>query len=821
MKKGQTLKSINRTYHSRMKGLTSKGRERDILAALASGKNTYMRMDRLESSSFDSSWIEVIENVIFDLGEIISNPRQNTKTEGNIVPVELARKTNAESVQHLASHTQYVKEIDEYGNVIPSKILTMINEDDIRTYENRFIATFVRRLVLFIEKRYEFVSKFAELHDESILMFKNKSIVDGAEVEIETKIRINHKSDDEVSLKSNEYVERIREMRRYILYFYNSDFMKQLKTERDVHNPILQTNIIRKNPLYHHCYEVYRFIEKYEHLGVHYKVDEQYSVFDDKEMAEINHTLFANYITLKGKERSAVTKGSAKVYKPKILTSMDDEAFIYGPLFQGPIEFLRIDKPYQDYLDSKVRKDLPLHPTKREKEYYADEYAAKAENKEDLKQKNDLIRRKEKEVAAFNKAAAKIDAEREAARLALLEQEKQIIQKEENDLLTAARNEIIAASLKEHAQAELERLQDEIASVNVIEASHPYSEPVTYEQAVLDIWPQTANAPALRVKPEGEEEPVYVSQVEEPQAEEAPVEEQPVEETPVVEEVPAQEEAQTIEEEQPRVEPQPVVVEPSHPYSEPVTYEEATLQIWPQLANAPKVSKKPAQKKEKVVAKPVQEAPKAEEPVQVQEEAPKAAPKAKKAAKAQPKPADVPEYEHPYSKPVTYDEAALEIWPNLANAPALRVVPKEEEPVAEKSMEKAPVKKAPAVKKVTKKEPVKAEPQPVKEQPKQEKKVEKKAAPALTKEEKKTEPKAKPVVAKKPAPVKKPEPVQPVMKHEKPREKIPGRFIVKLAEGYYVNENKVSPYKENAKVFDDFNLAKDVKKEKGGKVIKL
>ena len=214
-------------------------------------------------------------------------------------------------------------------------------------------------------------------------------------------------------------------------------------------------------------------------------------------------------------------------------------------------------------MDSKVRKDLPLHPTKREKEYYADEYAAKAENKEDLKQKNDLIRRKEKEVAAFNKAAAKIDAEREAARLALLEQEKQIIQKEENDLLTAARNEIIAASLKEHAQAELERLQDEIASVNVIEASHPYSEPVTYEQAVLDIWPQTANAPALRVKLEGEEEPVYVPQVEEPQVEEAPVEEQPVEETPAVEEVPAQEEAQTIEEEQPRVEPQPVVVEPS------------------------------------------------------------------------------------------------------------------------------------------------------------------------------------------------------------------------------------------------------------------
>ena len=506
MKKGQTLKQVNRSYHAHMKSLTKGGREKDILLALSNGKNTYMRMDRLESSSFDSSWIEVIENVIFDLGEIISNPRLNTKTEGNIVPVELARKTSAESVQHLASHTQYVKEIDEYGNVIPSKILTMVHEDDIKTYENRFIATFVRRLILFIEKRYEFVSKFAELHDESVLMFKNKSIVDGAEVEIETKIRINHKSDDELSLKSNAYVERIKQMRQYILYFYNSPFMKQMKTEKDVHNPILQTNIIRKNPLYHHCYEVYRFIEKYEHLGVNYKVDEQYSLFSEEEMEEINRTIFANYVTLKGKERAASTKGSTKVYKPRILTSIDDESFIYGPLFQGPIEFVRVDEPYQRYLDSKVRKDLPLHPTKKEKEYYEDEYAQKAENKEDLKQKNDLLRRKAKEVAAFNKAAAKIDEEREQARLKLLEQEKQIIKQEEDDLLAQARNEILQASKEEQDAIKQRQIQDEIDASKKVEESHPYQEPVTYDEAALEIWPNLANAPALRV-PLANEEP--------------------------------------------------------------------------------------------------------------------------------------------------------------------------------------------------------------------------------------------------------------------------------------------------------------------------
>ena len=521
MAKLNSLKHINRRYHASIKAMTKGAREKEILESLANGKNSYLRLDRVESSAFDRTWIDIIEDVIFDLGEIIANPRQVTKAEGNVVPIELAKKINAESVQHLASHTQYIKEIDDYGNVIPSKVLSIIADDDIKTYENRFIATFVRRLMLFIEKRYEVVSQFAELHDEEVLYFKNKSFVDGANVEIETKIKISHKSDDELSLKSNAYVARIKEMRRYILYFYDSDFMKRLKTEKDVHNPILQTNIIRKNPKYHHCYEVYKFIERYDSLGVNYKVDEQYSLFNDDELAELNRTLFANYITLRGKDRSKNAKTNSKVYKPKILTSMDDESFIYGPYLSGPIEFVRIDQGYQDYLDSKLKKDLPLHPTKQEKEYYEDEYAERAENKQDLKQKNDLIKRTEKAVKAFNKKAEKIDKEREQARLELLRQEKEIIQKEENDLLEAARNELINASLNDKAEHEEEQAQKEkerIANIKPaeqpkeeapvvetpkeikpavvpVEMSHPHTDPVSYDEAVDEIWPQLTKEP--------------------------------------------------------------------------------------------------------------------------------------------------------------------------------------------------------------------------------------------------------------------------------------------------------------------------------------
>ena len=581
-----------------MKAITKGAHEREILESLTNGKNTYLRMDRLESSSFDKTWIEVIEGVIFDLGEIVGNPRMNTKTEGNIVPVELARKTNAESVQHLASHTQYIKEIDDLGNVVPSKILTIMHDDDIKTYENRFIATLIRRLVLFVEKRYEVVAKLAELHDEEVLMIKNKSFVDGSTVEIETKIKISHKNEDPESLKTTAYIERIKKMRTYLLYFYNSPFMHKLKTEKDVHNPILQTNIIRKNPKYHHCYEVYRFIESYDRLGVNYKVDEQYSLFNDEELKELNRTLFANYITLKGKDRSKNAKVDTKIYKPRILTSADDEAFIYGPLLSGPIEFVRTDALYQEYLNSKIRSDLPLHPTKKEKEYFAEEYKEKSELRQDEKQKEDLIKRVNKEIREFEKLAAKIEQERKEAEEELLRRQKETIKTEESDMLTEAREELIAqaeADQREHeeelARQEREFLESIKPPVLPVEMSHPVMAPVSYEQAVEEIWPQINRVPAPQpYEPNPEypiEDPVIPVPMSHPMKEPVSYAQAVEEIWPNINNVPEPHPYEPEPRYEDNIKPAVIPVPMSHPQKEPISYEGAVEEIWPNINNIP------------------------------------------------------------------------------------------------------------------------------------------------------------------------------------------------------------------------------------------
>ena len=719
MKKQNSTRQINRSYQSRMKALIKGKHEQEIFDSLKDGKNSYLRLDRLASSSFDKSWIETIENVIFDLGAIIANPRSNTKVEGTLTPVELARKTNSESVQHLASHTQYIKEVDEYGNVIPSKLLSMYADDDIHTYENRFIATFVRRLMLFISKRYEYITKYAELRNEEILFFKNYSVVDGADVEIETKVKVSYKNEDEEAVRNSKYVDRIMQTRQYILYFYNSPFMKALKNEKDVRNPIIQTNIIRKNPKYRHCYEVYRFIESYDRLGVNYKIDENYSLFNDEEINELNRTLFANYITLKGNSESKSSKKNTKVYKPKILTSMDDESFIYGKLFEGPIEFVRIDQGYQDYLDSKIKKDLPLHPTKKEKEYYSLEYEKKSENKQDLKQKNDLIKRTEKQVNQFEKSVRNILAKREEARLKLLELEKQTIRQEEIDLLEAARREIIEASKQEMAKANPKKQpKEEAPIVEAPKEEEPIKEKIVYvptvsfDDAAKEIWPQLTK-PLKKAKKAPKEVKV--------------VEPQPMvnEKQLAVEEVPV---AITQPEE---AKPAPVVYVPT------VSFAEAADEIWPQLNNPqPLKEEQKPQEQPKVVVKQVNK-PVKKAPIVKQEE-----------VKSEPK---------VYIPTVSFNEAADEIWPQLNNP---KPFPKEEKKPAPAP---TPIKKP-----VAKKQPVVEETEPDARKVRARFKIydgsevvifAKKEKPVEKVEPKKEE--AKPAPKKeqaKPAPVKKPEP---------------------------------------------------------------
>ena len=737
---------IFQKYLKKMKTMNQMVSANEIYRALLNGKNTYLRLSRSESSHFDPSWIKVIEDCLYDLGEIVNNPYQVTKSESSVVPVELAKKIDGESVQHLASHSQYIKEINEHGDVVPSKILSHYNEDNIHIYENRFIATFIRRLVLFIEKRYEFVIKTIPLYKDDVLIMRNTSVINGQQVEIETKIKVKKETDDDVGKAARAYADRIIKMRDYVTYYYNSPFMRQMKNERDVKKPILQTNIIRKNPKYRHCYEAFMFIERFDALGVTYKVAEDYLDFDAKTRAEMNYLLFASYLSLKDDKAFSKVKTNEKTYKPRILTSMDDEEFVFGPCLKGPIEFVRIDEQYRKYLQSKTKNNLPEHPTKQEREFYAEDYALNKEIKNDEKELDKLIARKEKEIAKFEKQVAKIVAQREKEEAELEKLRQKAIKAEEDRRIEAKRQEIIAAAKARQAEleAEIAREKEELARLQALALAAKAEEET---QEVEENKPQEEIPEVLDIPEETPVEQPQPVEEEQPAPEEAPVEE----ETPVAEEQPVVEEAPVEEQ-----------------HDEPVVEEE----IQPEEPNVEDVHEESPEEE------PIEEPQPAEEEQPVEEESPA-------------------EENQPVEEEQPVEEPAQE--PEVEEAPVKEEQPKEKFKVRFKRRDGTIV----TIYDKESKPETHTEEKVVEEQPKVEEPQEEKKPKASRK--------------KKEQPSK-------VIDEEEPEEEleaIPGGFIVKTLEGYYVKDNEFSIYKKDAMVFDDYNLAKDIKARFGGKVVKL
>lgn len=392
---------LHNKYISETKPLYQTKEAQEVFKRVSNGENKYLRLDRIESSAMDITWIKEVEDTIPVLGEIVGNPKKTIQTLSEVVQVEKAKKTSRESVQHLSAHTEFIKTIDEEGNVTPNKILNVYSDDFYAIYENKFIATLIRRLIIFVEKRYDYVLHQAKLRDVELLYFKGKTEIDGSEVEIETKVRYSKPAPDSEQDKLKALLKRIEDVRKYLRFYTYSEFMHILRRERDVKNPILQTNIIRKNPKYRKCYQLWQFINRYQESGLEVKVEEKYSQLSPKEIEDINKTMFVNLLALKGKDPSIKVETKAKVYKPRILNNYDDSLFRPEPYYASPIEFVRIDDKYREYKEK--LEELNPHPTKAEANYNADKYQDNKLKREETKQVDSLINRKAKEVEKYNK----------------------------------------------------------------------------------------------------------------------------------------------------------------------------------------------------------------------------------------------------------------------------------------------------------------------------------------------------------------------------------------------------------------------------------
>ena len=341
--------------------------------AISGGDNIFFQKYRMETRLFDFDWINTVEESLDKIDNIVRNPKSFIKEDQEVVPIEKAKRTGYEAVKHLSSHSQFVKEVTPDGLIRPSKILTSERNIDYAIYENRFVKTLLLKLVPFVEKRYDALVKLMNSDYFNKMNSKSSFNFNGTDVEYELNMSIHRKITDGDKAEHNELLlERAKIVRQRVMGFYNSEFMANLASAREVFPPIQRTNILMKEPNYHKCYQLWAYISEQGEFKYEIDVKEAEVDFSKEYKDQIKHLTLLAYAVSAANDpafgNAAFDKDVFVPIKPKemkVLKNVDEEARDNSLQMETDIinEFYYQEarKLYRKNIDSMVNDGEPYH----------------------------------------------------------------------------------------------------------------------------------------------------------------------------------------------------------------------------------------------------------------------------------------------------------------------------------------------------------------------------------------------------------------------------------------------------------------------------
>lgn len=406
-------------YIKKNEQIVSKDKEANqLLQAISNGSKTYARVTRTEDTARDISWVAKISDAIPHIMNIVDNPKSFIKSVNYLVPAELAKRTGPESIIHLATHSQYVKSIDKKtGDIIPSKILTSESETDVQIYENRFVMTLIKRLYLYIEKRYAYLKHFADLEDTDILYLKSDFDFSGLKIKADTTITMARPaaSNDAIRAELDRSLKSVEEARKYIAYFMTSNFIKvDMKGARHIVPPVMQTNTLKKNTDYKAAYRLWMFLNEQEKASMNFLVNENIKMLTEEERKRIDFINYLCTLDVLASKNLKTMRYTKNIYKTKNLKSIDDLLYLNDKF--KPFELVRADEKYYDDLSTPIVNKIAKVSKKVQKTVFKKDLAELKRIAKEKQAAQKLVRRKKAEANVLAREEAKrTEAERKAA----------------------------------------------------------------------------------------------------------------------------------------------------------------------------------------------------------------------------------------------------------------------------------------------------------------------------------------------------------------------------------------------------------------------
>ena len=279
----------------------------------------------LKKVEVDFEWLELMEKTIPYLDNILRNPNRFIINEEEVVKVELARRITAESIRHLSSHTNYIQEIDDDGEVKPSKILNINKEESYNTYENRFIYSLIQNMKGFIARKKSQGIVDSSLKSNKKLDYSGTAKIDGEDVNISMQMSSNLNGDNSNSSKKGDSLaERIEKLELKISDLTSTEVYKTIQKLHIalVTSPIKKTNVILKNVNFQYAVKLWNYMQ--ENLDDHSSQQKDNKNYEDtgelKEYADETFLLY--YLIMNTLNKDEHDEKEEKELSNKIVENM-------------------------------------------------------------------------------------------------------------------------------------------------------------------------------------------------------------------------------------------------------------------------------------------------------------------------------------------------------------------------------------------------------------------------------------------------------------------------------------------------------------------
>lgn len=381
----------------------------------------------------DMDWVEAIEEALPYIQKAIDEQRRFIKQIENVVRIELARKTGPDSVKHLSQHTNFIAKV-EGDMVTPNKILVSEQEESFAIYENRVLMTLIRRALHFVEDKY---SKMKGVPNDS---YNNIKVIRHAELDDKVVdfafnyINESHETlaDDLDVLDVSELsdFDRIRRIRTTLNEFLNTQLMREIAKEPEVHPPITQTNLLKKNPNFKKAMELWNFLDSYKRPGFEIVGEEFSGEMTDEVKQDVYLSMNFQHFMMTIATNPGLRKILHEKYEEENIRIAEENA--KPEKLKAAALQARIDEVRKEEMEIRLKEI-------REREKKILDLTNEVKNlKVTLDQKEQQILTLKGQVSALQDEIAELKAELQETKLKLLEAEKEIERlKEENEALKA------------------------------------------------------------------------------------------------------------------------------------------------------------------------------------------------------------------------------------------------------------------------------------------------------------------------------------------------------------------------------------------------